>query len=122
MRGDNFVGIFNIATGRQPRRLRHLQHEIRLRNRPARRPRPRRWCFVRIARYCSFRGPCRQFVDFLGESEESFENFPTVGSANLGGMVLACVAARIASAKGFVSAYVSNAIGAIPPARWQASQ
>jgi hypothetical protein len=54
-----------------------------------------------------------------GVSDGSFENFPTLESANHGGMDLSCVARRIAAANGRVSSYVSNGIGAMPPARWQ---
>src|SRR6266853_5966501 len=44
--------------------------------------------------------------------EGSFENFPTFGSANPGGMVFSRVARRIAVANGRVSSYDSNGVGA----------
>src|SRR5216684_7564501 len=49
----------------------------------------------------------------------SLENLPTLESANHGGMDFSWVARRIAAASGRVSSYVSNGIGAMPPARWQ---
>src|ERR1700674_1530606 len=52
-----------------------------------------------------------------GLSDGSFENCPTFEWANHGGMDFSCVARRITPANGRASSYVSNGIGAIPPAR-----
>src|SRR6266850_2683698 len=52
-----------------------------------------------------------------GLSDGSFENCPTSESANHGGMDFSCVARQIATANSRVSWYVSNGIGAMPPAR-----
>src|SRR5690348_4319786 len=53
-----------------------------------------------------------------GVSEESSANFPTLGSANHGGISLALVFFCIAAAYRYVSLYVTSGIGAISPARW----
>src|SRR6267378_1520545 len=54
-----------------------------------------------------------------GLRDGSFENCPTFEPANHGGMDFSCVAWRITPANGRASSYVSNGIGAMPPARWQ---
>jgi hypothetical protein len=54
------------------------------------------------------------------ESDRSFANFPTCGSAGQGGIRRTITASRIAFAHGRVSLYVMKDIGATSPGRWQA--